>query len=148
MAFKDTLSTSDWETLQLGVIAMFWGVAGADGKVDEKEISVFATEMMEAPLYKSDLAKEVFGTIFGQLAVLLEKYKADPRDLLKHLTDVADVLDRVVGGPEREGFKRALLAVAVKVAQASGGMFGFGDKISKNEKAAVTALGVALRFVG
>lgn len=146
MSYKDTLAATDWETLQLGVIAMFFGVAAADGNVDEKEIEAFAKEMIEAPLYKSALAREVFQSIGSELKELLAKYKADPRNQLKHLTDVADALDRAVPAEDRDGFKKALITVALKVAQATGGVLGFGDKISKDEKTAIAAIGIALRL--
>jgi uncharacterized tellurite resistance protein B-like protein len=147
MSFRSTLPPADFETLQLGVIAMFYGVAGSDGKVEEKEILAFAKEMMEAPLYKSSLAKEVFQSVATELNALLSKYKADQRNQLRHLTDVADVLDRGVTVGDRDDFKKALVTVAIKVAQASGGVFGFGDKISKDEKSAIGAIGIALRLV-
>lgn len=145
MSYKAKMTSTDWESLQLGVLATFFGVASADGKVDKEEIGAFAKGMSLSHIYKNPLASELFESVTTDLATLLTRYKADGRNQIKHLMDVADILDRAVSQEIAEGFKRDLLTVAIHVANATGGFLGFGEKISKDEKGAIATMAVALR---
>jgi hypothetical protein len=66
---------------------------------------------------------------------------------LNHVRAVNDVIDRKVKSDEADEFKKWLLAVAQRVAEASneGGIFGFGGaRVSEAEKAVLRQIAFAL----
>jgi len=66
---------------------------------------------------------------------------------LKHVRAVNEIIDRKVKGEEGEEFKKWLLAVARRVAEAAneGGVFGFGgDRVSDAEKNVLRQIAFAL----
>ena len=66
---------------------------------------------------------------------------------LKHVRAVNEIVDRKVQGEEGEDFKKWLLAVAHRVAEASneGGILGFGgERVSDEEKNVIRQIAFAL----
>jgi uncharacterized tellurite resistance protein B-like protein len=145
MSYRTALSQAEWESLEFGVICVFFGVAASDGKVDGKEIEAFAQGINATLAHKSLLAREVFESVNNNLSDLLARYKADQRNQLKMLMDVADILEKSAPADQRDSFKRDLMSIAVHVANATGGFLGLGDKIGKDEKSALMTMAVALR---
>jgi len=69
------------------------------------------------------------------------------RNPVEDLQRVAAILDTHYPN-EAEVFKRTLVAIAIKIANASGGFLGMGSKISKDEKIAIAAIAVTLGLAG
>jgi len=66
---------------------------------------------------------------------------------INHMRQVADLLGRKSTPEEAEGFKRWLMDIAKRVAEASneGGFFGFGgQRVSESEQAMLKSLGESL----
>lgn len=138
----------EWTTLQFSPLWMFTLVAGADERIDEKEFRALVKELAEAMLYREPLVQRVFLSVATDLLAVMQAYKDDPRDVLQGLKDTARVLSRRVSPEQANNFKKALLLVGQKVAEASGGGLFGGEKVSDQEKAALVlaamTLGVSL----
>ena len=140
MSFQESFTAAEWRTLQFAPLWVFRGVAEADEYVDEEEIETFAGEIAEGELYDDPLVKELFGSLVGS-SQILPQFKADPRDMSAGLAEVADLLDRKGGRVNALAFKKALLLVARKVAEASGD--GDFSSRSVSEEEQVSLLRVA-----
>lgn len=147
MTTSAAFSPEQWQTLQFASLWTFTAVAGADGSVDEKEMRALAKELQEAMLFKEPLVREVLMAVVADLGGCLQAFRADKRDILKGLTEVADLLDAKAAPDEAQGFKRAMLLIGINVAKASGGSFFglFGNKVSDKEKAALALVAMTLR---
>jgi hypothetical protein len=125
---------------------MFTAVAGIDSQIDEKEMQGLAKELSEAMLYKEPLAKEVFASVASDFGTVMSAYAADPRDVLKGLSDVADLLDRKGTAEQAKGFKGSVLVLGRNIAESSGGGLLHKKKTSEAEEKALMASFAALRF--
>jgi hypothetical protein len=66
---------------------------------------------------------------------------------LQHVRTVNEILERKLKGPEADEFKRWLVTVAHRVAEAAneGGLFGFGgERVSEAEKSVIRQIAFAL----
>jgi hypothetical protein len=144
--YESSFTASEWRTLQFAPLWVFTAVAGADKKIDDKEMAAMSKELSEALLFKDLLAREVIVSVATDFENIMRLYNADSRDVLEGLKDTADILDRKADQDRIRGFKGALLLIARNIAEASGGgMFGMGEKVSKEEKTALVLVAMALR---
>jgi len=148
MINKTSFTPEEWRTLQFAPLRAFYLVAGADSKVDVKETEEMIKTLNEAAFFIEPLVREVLFSIVSDFNNILAKLQTEKRNFLDGLRDVADILDKKATPEVAKNFKTALLHIAHKIAEASGGgLFGMGDKVSDSEKAAITGIAVALRAV-
>lgn len=136
MAMRSRFTAREWETLQFAPLWVFTMVAGADRKVEKGEVAALARELAEAHLFRNDLAREVFGSVAANFAQVWPAFTADSRDVVTGLRDVVTVLQKV-SSPEAEGFKRALIFIGSKVAEAGGKGGLFRKKDPRKAQAAL-----------
>jgi hypothetical protein len=141
--FRDKFSDSEWDTVLFTPLWAFHAVAGVDGKVETAEAAVLAKEISEALLYKDDFAREVLSAIGASMQTVMPAYMKDSRNVTQGLMDAARILDEKMPGGAADGFKRAVLGICIETAKAAGPRFG--DKVSKEEKAAIVLVAAALR---
>lgn len=142
MSIKDKFTNEEWMTLEYAPLWVLAAVGTADGKLDEKEVEAFTKELADAPLFKDELVREVMLADLMTMSNLMVSYKADSRNVQVGLSQVADVLDKK--SPEHaDDFKKVLLGIAAKIANASGP--AFGEKISQHEKVAFGLVATFLR---
>lgn len=142
MPWKEQFTDSEWQTLLFAPLWIFSGIALADGRIDPKEIEAFTAEVADAPLYKDDLVREVMLALAAGFSNIMDTYKADNRKVDIGLAEVADLLE-AKANDHADNYKRVLLAIAAKVANASGPMVG--NKVSDAEKNAFVIVALALR---
>ena len=130
----------DHAALARGPVLVFLMVAGADGKVDEKEIGTF-----QGLVANSELAP---GAVFG---AMLRNALGNFEQIFTEITaaDAAppvlflELLQALEACPPEEGMlaRQGLYALGHAIASASGGGFmGLGSKISRSEKKALQLL--------
>jgi len=142
MSTKQMFTNDEWLTLEYAPLWILSGIAIANGRLDEKEVEAFTKELADAPFYKDELVREVMLDDLAGLDSLMASYKADTRNVETGLAQVADILE--AKAPDHaENFKKVLLAIAAKVANASGPIFG--EKISEKEKAVFVIMALSLR---
>ena len=100
-------------------------VAWADGDVDANERAAILEAAEEVGIHKgspsADLLKEWL------------KFKPD-REILKAWKEYVEALSSALSPEESKRLRAALLTLSRSVAEASGGVLGFGGKISKAER--------------
>jgi hypothetical protein len=106
-------------------------VAWADGDVDEKERAAIMDAAAEVGVQK--------GSANADLLEEWLKFKPD-REILKAWEEYVEALTDTLSAEEGKKLRSALLTLSREVAQASGGLLGFGDKISKAERTVLDEL--------
>lgn len=119
MDCRESYSSAEWQVLQFAPLWAFRGVAEADAHVDADEMAALAKEIEEGGLYDDPLVQEIFKSILADTRVV-ERFQADDRDMTAGLAEAADILDRKAAPQHAQAYKRAILLVARKVAEASG----------------------------
>ena len=132
----------------LGVVAAFLLIAGADGDLDQKELKAAAGIIMAKANHPT------LGAIFLDAGRSMPAYAqqllgpgSSPQALFGALTDACRAVREQHGPQALATFKTQILELATAVASASGGLFGFGSKIDKQEEAMIEAIAHALRSV-
>lgn len=142
MAYRNSFTYSEWQTLLFAPLWSFNAVAAIDGKVDDKEAEALAKEVAEASLYKNPLAEEVLTDLGASFASVFSAYRVDNRSVLDGLKEAAQLVDFKTMPDIALGFKKAIIGIGVQVANASGGVFG--SKMSEDEKKALVLVAVTL----
>lgn len=106
-------------------------VAWADGDVDEKERAAILKAAEEAGVRK--------GSPSADLLEEWLKLKPD-REILKMWKDYVEALSAALPVEEGKKLRSALLSLSRSVAEASGGVLGFGSRISQAERAVLDEL--------
>src|SRR5450759_1481160 len=142
--FRSNFTDAEWQTVLFAPLWAFSMVAGADRKIEPKEMAALLKELSEAALYKDEFAREVLATLASDHATIMPAYAADRRTVVDGLREAAQILDAKMPGGGADGLKNAILLVCISTAKAAGPMFG--DKVSKEEKAAIVLVATMLRI--
>jgi hypothetical protein len=144
MTYREQFSDSEWATLRFAPFWAFVQIAGIDGTIDEKETAAFHKELLvDAPMYKSALVREVFASIVPSLTDVLAAFQADQRKVADGLRDAATALTKV-DSDQANMFKMAIMGIGKEVAEASGPVLG--SKTSEREKEAWALVAATLGF--
>lgn len=130
---------------------IFYLVCAADGTIDKKEVQTFQGQCAVLLKVISQFAGEEVHKAFVEnlqnlQAVLTEVVGrfSSASDALTALVEIRLAIDNHHEPDSAMMLKRMLLAMGTQLASASGGFFGFGSKISKEEKAVLALIAVAL----
>lgn len=119
------------ETVAALCLVPLIAVAWADGSIDPKE-----RDAVLAAAEQNAVQREHPG--FRLLESWLQR-KPDAR-LLTVWKGYVDTLSQTLDGPAKKALKEDLLGRARAVAEAAGGLLGFGNKVSKSEQAVLDEL--------
>jgi hypothetical protein len=126
-----------WHIVAHSVVATFLSIATADGSVDKKELAEFQRKIVQGAVGMS--GSEIMPRAMMQAAIGFEERLQDITQ--REATEIAQliaasrqIVAQHAGEEHAEAFARALYEMAESIASASGGFFGFGSKIDKNEK--------------
>ena len=100
-------------------------VAWADGDVDEKERAAILEAAEEVGVHKGSPSADLLNEWL--------KFKPD-REILKAWKEYVAALSATLPDEDSKKLRSALLTLSRAVAEASGGVLGFGHKISKAER--------------
>lgn len=131
---QEKFTKEEWDLLCSSPISIFCLVAGADGTVDKKEFMAFAKMLLGLKHFDHELIKSVY---VGTVTDIETKFNAVVKNfetILPNVKKIRAILKGKVDDKIADEFCKSLLFVGVKVASASGGILGFGSKISKVEK--------------
>jgi hypothetical protein len=135
------MNEPDWLTLIYSPFWVFVAVAGADGKMDAKEVDALHAVLEGAEAGGSQLLSDVLAACAEDPEAAFDAFRTDGRTVDDGLAQVRQVLDRELGEDRALDFKRGLLSLGVHFAQASGGgMLGFGSKVSPEERSSLALL--------
>ncbi len=134
----------EWRTLLFSALWVFDAVAGADEKIDSKEETAFLETL--SAFNPTPLVDKIQSDLHANIDRLKKEFEADPRDVSKGLTEVEALLARYPNREHAAETRRALVSLATKVAEASGGFLGMGNKVSKAEADAIVRIRALLRL--
>jgi len=132
---KEKFTLEEWELLKLLPFQVFVLVAGADEKVDEKEVAQLQKDLRDAPYYKDPLHRELFVDILSSDLNALIKEAMDLSKFVERANQMKATLKEKLTPDEYQRFVGSMFINGLKVARASGGgVLGLGDKVSEEEK--------------
>ncbi|MCE2595936.1 hypothetical protein K6Y31_14070 [Motilimonas cestriensis] len=139
-----TFSPEEFDRLKQAPFLIFFLVAAADGKVDKKEMKQFADVLTHPDFLANQTMNRIITNIMGELPEQLMKLLSQEFDFMEELAALKVIVEQNLSESQANEFKVALLMMGKLIAEASGGFFGFGSKISKQEKAALAAIAICL----
>lgn len=135
---KEKFSEAEWELLKLLPFHVFVMVAGADRKIDKKELDQLNEELTKAPLYKDPLQRELMLDILISDANALAQEAMDISKLLERTNQTKAILEEQLAVDEYQRFVASMFLFGLNIARASGGGFLGGDKVSDEEARALS----------
>ncbi len=145
MSKQTSFSPKQWLSLQFAPLWVFLAVAGADGAIDKRELKALLLELDEALLYRDPLTNEILSSLRADFENFMFRFGEDTRDVRSSLIQVANILDKAVTATEAQNFKKALLLIGQKVADASGtGAWGVHRQINEVEKEVLDQIATVL----
>ena len=132
---RQRFTEPEWNDLVRLPAVVYRAVAEADGKVDRDETSSFL-----AYVRRTSHADELLASIFDHLAEQGEEAaqtSSREHDYRSFLGLTKGVLQRHLSSDERRSFLAGLLCLGRSVADASGGFFGLGQRVSAAEQARI-----------
>jgi hypothetical protein len=143
------LTADEMNLLVYAPIVVFCLVAGADRKIDSKEINAFQRELVKGVATESEALQAAMIEAIADFKPLVNHLLNDGIDINKTLVDIVSLLDNRLPSKEALSFKVSLLRIGTKVAEASGGYLGmFGDKVCKAEKQVLAEMAVLFGLMG
>ena len=139
--YRDLFSDNQWENLVYAPFIVFLIVSAADGTIDKKEIKAFGKVLSSQ---SHPLTIELLASMPDAPHTIIQELLNDPQAMAERLETTVTDIDSVLPRSDALLFKVALFNIGQEVAEASGGFFGFGKKISKTEKAALTTVALML----
>lgn len=160
MSVRDNFTSEEWKSLLKAPMLAAYAVAGAAPSRQEdfvREMAGVAEAVIEVEhsVAKGSVLAEVINDIVANAEDdrLSATEKLSPDEVRVRALDncraVADALETKVSPEEAYEYKRWVLVVAEKVAQAAkeGGVFGFGgEQVSGSEVATINEIGEAIRI--
>ena len=137
----------EWQTLLFVPLWVFETVASADKEIDDKEELAFYHFILKRddPLCETSLIAEMIQSLCLEFKRHHSDFHNDTRD---SFTGLREALDLVVhkSPAEKKDFKQCMFILGCTIANASGGVMGFGDKVSSEEKDVLEIMSVGLHF--
>ena len=128
---RENFSAAEWEHLLRVPAVVFWAVALADGKADSSELGYFLSYVKRTD-HADPLLAILFDQISGDVQDALELSERE-KGYQTFLGETKAILGRTLSPDQRRSFLAGLLSMGHRVADASGGFFGLGNRISEAE---------------
>lgn len=140
-----TEAVSPEEIIARSPLLVFLLVAAADGSVDKKELLQFQKVLTAASESNCPLFRQTLTALPQKLQEYTNKlFEAGAMSWMVELIQLTGILDEK-HADDASAFKESLYALAVQIAEsAGGGWFGFGKKVSKEEKTILDMLRATL----
>lgn len=137
-------STEDFEKLKQAPFLIFFLVAAADGKVDKKEVLAFMKVLSNPEFLQNPLINRIVTNVITQIPEIIGEMATKQLDYIAELESLKSIVEANLSEDSANQFKISLFIIGKQIAEASGGFFGFGSRISKEEKAALAAIAICL----
>lgn len=140
-SYRVLFSDNQWEHLVYAPFIVFLIVSAADGTIDKKELKAFGKVLS---CQSHPLTLELLASMPDAPHTIIQELLNDPQAMAERLETTVTDIDNVLPRADALLFKVALFNIGQEVAEASGGFFGFGKRISKKEKVALTTVALML----
>jgi len=134
------LTEEDWNLISLAPISAFLLVAAADGKIDKKEMKACSDVLSDlASQQEHPLTAKMMQSALLNLPIVIPRLLSSENPM-EELLNANILINEKIGGEDAKIMKNSVLVMAKKIAEASGGFLGFGNKIDEDEKQALQLL--------
>ena len=144
---KEQFTHDEWQSLMLAPLIIFNIVGGADGRIDQREAVEFKRLLVEGLLSDIELMKLIMSDLLQDLESLTNRLVSGELDPNQCMESIRSALDAKLTKEDALEFKLALLSIGKKIANASGGFLGMGDRICLSEKQAMARLAAVLHVI-
>ena len=134
------ISAKQWEILESGPALVFLVVAASDGKVGKRETTTFAKVIVGAAHLEAECPSlgRALGASLEKVPEVIAKIEAVEKfDSAGELRRIGETVDACLSEDEAQNYKLGLLYIGKEVAEAAGGFFGMGRRISEREATAL-----------
>lgn len=136
------LSTAERDALRMAPLSVFLHVAAADGKVDEREVALFKSKLLDLTGWSSMLMRVCAAECAGQLREFARTV-SERLGVNVVLADTAAALARTQTSSEAQAFCADLVRLAEETAQVSNGLDLFG-RAARSKREAIELVKVNL----
>ena len=126
------------------VYTVYGVVAAADGKIDDKESAVLLRALENSRHIEVPILTEVLDDFREYLSEYVQEFTQGEYNPYSDIAAAVITLDIYCSPVEADLFKKFLMHLGVSVAEASGGFMGIGNKICKEEQAALGLIALAI----
>ncbi len=137
-------SQDDINKLNQAPFLIFFLVSAADGKIDKKEVVEFSKMLGRPEVLQNPHLRSIIQNVQDKVPEILMDMLTRKLNYIAELEALRAIAEKNLSADEANNFKIALFLLGKTIAEASGGLFSFGSKISKDEKAALTAVALCL----
>lgn len=142
-----------YELLKEAPFIIFILMALADGEIDLKETTALAEVVLKPEMFGNDFLVQLIRDAIPQITEksipeCLSSIMNENPDYEKKLQEIRKVIDEHLDSESALEFKKSLIKLGYKIADASGGLFGFGSRVCKQEKEMLKAIASILGVTG
>lgn len=130
----------EFQTLLRSPLLVLFLTRGANDKISKKELEALRKLLLNGEKYQNRLFSRVIANIINDLSSMAEERAGSSPPRFEDLIEIRRIIDSRTLPEQGRAFKKALLALGWDIARVSGGFFGFGVKVGKNEKAALAGI--------
>ena len=141
---REQYTQTEWSKLVRLPVVVFQAVALADGRADSGEQNCFL-DYVNRTTHADPLLKFICGSLAEQGRDVLQMSESE-LDFRTFLADARGVLEERLDPQQRRSFLAGLLCLGHHVADASGGFWGLGNRVSAVESARLEEVSAILGF--
>jgi len=128
-------------------------MALADGEIDLKETTALAEVVLKPEMFGNDFLVQLIRDAIPQITEksipeCLSSIMNENPDYESKLNEIRILIDENLDRESALEFKKVLIKLGYKIADSSGGLFGFGSRVCKQEKAMLKAIASILGVTG
>ncbi len=150
---SEGIDHGDYELIKEAPFIIFIIMALADGEIDLKETSALAEVILNPSEFNNDFLVQVIRDAIPEITstsipeCLAPIMNSSP-DYLNKLQELKRTIDENLDASEALQFKMALIKLGYKIADASGGLFGLGSRVCKQEEKMLQTIATVLGVTG
>ncbi|WP_321405867.1 hypothetical protein [Tolumonas auensis] len=150
---SEEIDYEDYELLKEAPFIIFILMAFADGKIDLKETKALAEVVLNPDMFQNDFLVQLIRDAIPEInhtsiPQCLAPIMNNNPDYVEKLNNLKRAIDKNLNTSEALEFKKALINLGYKIADASGGLFGMGNRVCKQEKQMLRTIASILGVTG
>lgn len=150
---SEGIDHEDYELIKEAPFIIFILMALADGEIDLKETTALAEVILNPSTFKNDFLVQVIRDAIPEITPTsipecLAPIMNNSPDYLNKLQELKRAIDENLDASEALQFKQALIKLGYKIADASGGLFGLGSRVCKQEEQMLRTIAKVLGVTG
>lgn len=139
----EELTGQDWMLMAKMTVFCCYMVAAADGNVDSKELKTVGNILQQHQSCPYPALTKILGIAHSSMETIGNELTSEAMHPLLGIALLKATLDKFPQDQASQ-IREGILKIAQAVAESSGGIFGFGSKVSKKEQAVLDLLRSAL----